>query len=131
MDGEVIDLVALRSPLPKVKFASGRVLQVMEATALTERLRREVAADPANEQKVRAVLANIIPDATDEDWESCTSEDVERIYEVALRKTTRALGIVEARRKNGDAGNAETVTRRRSRSRRSSPTTTSDTSAPA
>ena len=81
-------------------------------------------------RKVRAVLANLIPDATDEDWESCTTEDVERIYEVALRKTTRALAIVESRRKNGDAGSAETVTRKRSRSRRSSQTTMSGISAP-
>lgn len=134
MSEEIIDLVALRTPLPKVKFPTGRVLQVMEATALTERLRRELAADPGNEAKVRAVLATVVPDATDEDWEACTGEDVVRIYEVALRKVTQAMAIVEARRKNDDGGPGDpptTTRRKKRRSPRSSPTIPSATSAPA
>lgn len=125
---QIIDLVALRSPLPKIKFPNGRVLQVIEATALTERLRRDVVADPANEEKVRAVLRNLVPDATDDDWETCTVEDVHNIYDAALRKTTATLALVEDRRKNDSAGSVATT--KKAATRRSSQTMTSSTSAP-
>lgn len=132
MSDEIVDIVSLRSPLPKIKLPNGRVLPVMEATALTERLRRDVVADPGNEQKVRAVLKNLVPDATDEDWETCTTEDVRNIYDVALRKTTAALALVEDRRKNddGETGGSPGKRKKPRTTPPSSPTTTSITSAP-
>lgn len=98
---EVIKLVSLRTPLPKVEFPNGRVLQVIEATALTERLIREMNVE-RTEARVRAVLSNLVPDATDEDWESTSTEDARNILDIALRKTTAAIEIVEGRRKNDD-----------------------------
>lgn len=131
MHEEIIDLVALRTPLPKIKFPTGRVLQIMEATALTERLYREHVADPADETKLRAVLTAMVPDATDEDWESCTDEDVQRIAEISAQKRLAAMRIVEARRKNDEAGSGAPTPMKTRRSRPSSRTTTSATSAPA
>jgi len=125
---EVIKLVSLRTPLPKVEFPNGRVLQVHDATALTERLIREMNADLGNTEKTMAVLRNLVPEATDADWELLTAEDSAHILDIAMRKIAVALEIVEARRKNGDAGGAAGPTKR---SRRSSRTTTSRTSAPA
>jgi len=125
---EVIKLVALRTPLPKVEFPNGRVLQVHDASALTERLIREMNADLGNTEKTMAVLRNLVPDATDADWEVLTAEDASHILDIAMRKIATALEIVGQRRKNVVAGSAAPATKR---SRRSSRTTTSATSAPA
>lgn len=125
---EVIKLVSLRTPLPKVEFPNGRVLQVIEATALTERLIREMNAD-RTEARVRAVLSNLVPDATDEDWESTSTEDAANILNIALRKTTAAMEIVEARRKNDGGGTGAPPKQKKPRTPRSTPTTTSPTDA--
>ena len=104
MADEIIDLVALRVPLPKVRFPNQTVHQLYEVDGQTERLRREVAADPSNEAKVRAVLRVLIPTASDEDWDSVTAEDVGHIYQAAMRKQTDVMALVESRRKNADGG---------------------------
>lgn len=128
MTDVIIKLVTLRRPLPKVEFPNGRVLQVHDATALTERLIREMEADRGNAEKTKAVLRNLVPDATDDDWEAVTGEDAGHILDLALSKTKTALGIVDAQRKNVVAGSVGGKKPRASR--RSSPTTTSRTSVP-
>lgn len=133
MSEEIINLLSLRKPLPKVEFPNGTRHQLYEVDANTERLRREVTADPGNEEKVRAVLRALIPSADDTDWESLTVEDVGNIYSAALRKQVDVMALVESRRKNDDGGRASdpppAPVTKKPRTPRSSRTTTSRTAA--
>jgi hypothetical protein len=124
-----VRLVALRSPLAPVQFPNGKVFAVRELDAGMEKLRVEAfgSGDP---EKIRQLYAQIVPDAGEDDWKSMTTEDYANLWQHAAQKLFSTLELVEAARKNGDAGPAAAKTKTTRRSRHSSPTTPSSTPSP-
>lgn len=121
-----VDAVALRQPLAPWRFPNGTVCDVRVVDGYVQRLIREAQAAGTEEQYM-AVYTLLVPTATDAEWESMTEEDYTNLLLHAGRKLAVVQEIVEARRKNGDAGSAGAATK--PATRRSSRTTMSSTSA--
>src|SRR4051812_7565430 len=123
---EVIDLVAIAKPLPKVRFPNGSEHQLVPFNAVTWKKFRAMQAttDPAERGAlVLEVLRCCVPSATDDDVVTLgLREDAEAIIAACTRHVDlaeRALGNSES------AGGEEAST-----SRRSPPPTTSSTPSP-
>jgi len=119
-------LVAMRRAIEPLDFPNGRSLRVVEPSGATLQMIAEAkrANDPA---MMSAALELIVPESTEADWNSCTSEDIENVLLYACQRLEAVKEYVEAQRKNGVAGTLGPE----SGTRPSSPTMTSDTPAPA
>jgi hypothetical protein len=121
-----IKLAALDQPIAPVELPNGRVAQVWPVNALARRLMRDNAAAPTDERN-RAIIKLLIRDITDEELDSLSDVMTLYVIGIAADKVAMAEELIEEARKNVSAGTTDLG----SRTRPSSPTTTSPTPAPA
>lgn len=106
-----IRALALRKPLAPWEFATGHVCEVRDIDGAMEELRVE-ATNEKSEEKFNELYRTIVPDATEADWKSMTTEDYANLWSHAAQKLIATLKLVEDSRKNDDAGKAAPKTRR-------------------
>jgi hypothetical protein len=120
-----IKLAALDQPIAPVELPNGRVAQVWPVNALARRLMRDNAAAPTDERN-RAIIKLLIRDITDEELDSLSDVMTLYVIGIAADKVAMAEELIEEARKNVSAGTTDLG----SRTRPSSPTTTSPTLRP-
>lgn len=122
---DVIDLVKLAKPLPRVRFPNGSAHQAVAFDAIAFKLRDEAehVTDPQERsQRGLELLRRCYPSATDKDFASLGTDDVEVILKVCTRQIDLAIAV-------GNASGGARTENPATDSRVSTPPTTSSPSA--
>lgn len=98
-----VDAVALRTPLAPWKFPNGAVCSVRESDGFIEQM-IEDSARTQNADQFKGVWRLLVPDASDAEWLSMTTEDYGNLLKHVRQKVVAVLKFVEDSRKNADGG---------------------------